>query len=78
MTAVADTSVIILLAMDDSEGRRVARELGLGVTGLLGLLIEAKARGLIPAIGRLLDQLVAEGFWLSEVMRRIVLEAAGE
>jgi predicted nucleic acid-binding protein len=40
--------------------------------------IEVKARGLIPAIGRLLDQLVAEGFWLSEVMRRIVLDAAGE
>jgi len=67
-----------LLIMDDSEGRRVARELGLGVTGLLGVLIEAKARGLIPAIGRLLDQLVAEGFWLSEAMRRIVLDAAGE
>ncbi len=67
-----------LLIMDDSEGRRVARELGLRVTGLLGVLIEAKARGLISAISPLLDQLVAEGFWLSETMRRVVLEAAGE
>lgn len=67
-----------LLIMDNSEGRRVARELGLRVTGLLGVLIEAKARGLISAISPLLDQLVAEGFWLSEAMRRVVLEAAGE
>lgn len=67
-----------LLIIDDAQGRRVARGLDLGVTGLLGVLIEAKARGLISAISPLLDQLIAEGFWLSEAMRRVVLEAAGE
>lgn len=67
-----------LLIMDDSEGRRVARGLGLRVTGLLGILIEAKTRGLIFAVAPLLDQLIAEGFWVSEAMRRIVLNAAGE
>lgn len=67
-----------LLIMDDSGGRRVARGLGVPVTGLLGVLIEAKARGLVSAIRPLLDQLVAEGFWLSEAMRRVVLAAVGE
>ena len=67
-----------LLIMDDSEGRRVARGLGLRLTGLLGILIEAKARGSISAIRPLLDQLVVEGFWISDAMRRIVLDAAGE
>jgi len=67
-----------LLIMDDSEGRRAARGLGLRVTGLLGILIEAKARGLISAVGPLLDQLIAVGFWVSESMRRIVLDTAGE
>ncbi len=67
-----------LLIMDDAEGRRVARGLNLHMTGLLGVLIEGKGRGLISAISPLLDQLMAEGFWLSEAMRRIVLDAAGE
>ena len=67
-----------LLIMDDGEGRRVARGVGLRVTGLLGILIEAKARGLISAVTPLLDQLIAEGFWVSEAMRRIVLGAVGE
>jgi len=64
--------------MDDAEGRRVARGLGIRVTGLLCVLIEAKERGSISAISPLLDPLIAEGFWLSEAMRRIVLAAAGE
>lgn len=67
-----------LLIMDDGEGRRVARGLDVPVTGLLGVLTEAKARGCLSAIRPVLDQLVAEGFWLSEGMRRVVLAAAGE
>lgn len=67
-----------LLVMDDGEGRRVARALGLPVTGTVGILLEAKARGWLPDIASLLDQLVAEGLWLSEKMRRAILDAAGE
>lgn len=67
-----------ILVMDDAEGRRVARGFGLRVTGILGVLIEAKARGLLPAVGPVLDQLMAEGFWLSDAMRTMVLRSAGE
>lgn len=67
-----------LLIMDDAEGRCVAQRLGLRVTGLLGVLIEAKLRRIVPAVTPLLDQLVAEGLWLSEAMRRRVLDAVGE
>src|SRR3972149_10043132 len=59
-----------ILIMDDAAGRRVAQRLGLRVTGLLGILIEAKVRRIVPAVTPLLDQLVAEGLWLSEAMRR--------
>ena len=68
----------VVLIMDDAEGRRMAQRCGLRVTGLLGVLIEAKARRLLPTIGPMVDQLVAEGLWLSEAMRRSVLEAVGE
>ena len=67
-----------ILIMDDAEGRRVAQSLGLRVTGLLGVLIEAKVRRVIPAVSPLLDQLVAKGLWLSEEMRKSVLDAVGE
>ncbi|MEZ5600506.1 MAG: hypothetical protein R3F36_05670 [Candidatus Competibacteraceae bacterium] len=33
--------------MDEREGRRVARRFGLKTVGVVGVLIEAKARGLI-------------------------------
>jgi predicted nucleic acid-binding protein len=67
-----------ILVMDDAEGRRVAQRLGLPLTGLLGVLIEAKARRIVPAVNPLLDQLVVAGLWLSEAMRRRVLDAVGE
>lgn len=67
-----------VLIMDDAEGRRMAQRLGLRVTGLLGVLIEAKARKVLPAISPIVDQLLAEGLWLSEAMRRSVLDAVGE
>ena len=68
----------VVLIMDDAEGRRTAQRHGLRVTGLLGVLIEAKTRGVLPAVSPIVDQLVAEGLWLSEAMRRRVLDAVGE
>jgi len=67
-----------LLIMDDTEGRRVARSLGLSLTGLLGVLVEAKARGMIREIKPLLAQMVDAGFWLNDEMLRRVLESVGE
>ena len=48
------------------------------MTGLLGVLVEGKAKGLLPAVGPVLDELVAAGFWISEAMRSVVLKSAGE
>ncbi len=67
-----------LLIMDDADGRRVARGLGLRVTGVLGVLVEAKCRGFLSEIKPILDALSAEGFWLSESLRRSMLDAVEE
>ncbi|MBI3393072.1 MAG: DUF3368 domain-containing protein [Nitrospirae bacterium] len=64
--------------MDDYAGRRVARTLGLPVTGLLGVLVEAKGRGLLPSVAPILDRLIGEGFWVSDAMRKAVLASVGE
>ncbi len=68
----------VLVIMDDAEGRRVAYGIDLQVTGTIGVLVEGKTRRRIPTIAPLLDRLVAEGLWLSERMRRAILDAVGE
>ena len=63
-----------LLLMDERMGRAAATRLGLRVTGLVGVLIEARARGLLPDAATVIDDLHREaGFWLSEELRRLVL-----
>ena len=47
--------------------------------GLLGLLVRARQRGLIPAVAPLLDALERDaGFWMTADLKRRVLEQAGE
>ena len=59
--------------MDEKEGRRAAQRLGLKTVGVVGVLIEAKARGLIAEVGPLLERLRQEaGFYLSD---RVIHEA---
>ena len=53
--------------MDEKEGRRAAQRLGLKTVGVVGVLIEAKARGLIAEVGPSLERLRQEaGFYLSD------------
>ena len=53
--------------MDEKEGRRAAQRLGLKTVGVVGVLIEAKAHGLIAEVGPLLERLRQEaGFYLSD------------
>jgi len=51
----------------------IAKSLGLKVVGLVGVLIEARERGLIPDAGSLMNRLHSEaGFWISEDLRKLV------
>ncbi len=68
-----------LLIIDESEGRAAAMSLGIQVTGTLGILVEAKARGLIPSVKAELDRLVAgTTFFLSDDIRALVLRLSRE
>jgi len=67
-----------VVVMDDALGRRVAVMLGLRLTGTLGVLLDAKRAGLIPAVGPVLDQLQALRFRLASHTRTAVLALAGE
>jgi uncharacterized protein len=59
-----------LVILDDLRGRRIARENGLAITGTIGVLVEAKERGIIPSVIRELDNLIEAGMWISEAFYR--------
>jgi uncharacterized protein len=64
--------------LDDSLARRLAITLQLRITGTLGLLIDAKSRGIISAVGPFLDQLQSFGFRLAPSTRAAVLKLVDE
>ena len=68
----------VLLIIDDYAGRQAARKLGVAVTGLIGLLLLGKERGLVGKIGPLLDELRQAGYWLSDEIIGIAKGLAGE
>ena len=68
-----------LLLIDERLGRRAAAQLGLDVTGLLGILAEARKRRIIPACAPLLDDMIGRaGFWIGARLRSDYLKALGE
>ena len=68
-----------LLLIDERTGRDVARRMGIRRTGLIGVLLEAKHRGLITSVANSLDRLVAQTtFRLHPTVRAEVLTLANE
>jgi predicted nucleic acid-binding protein len=67
-----------LVLIDEQDGRAAARQLGLAVSGSLGALIDAKKRGHLPLIRPYVDQMIAQGRYISPRLRRRVLALAGE
>ncbi|MBI3292021.1 MAG: DUF3368 domain-containing protein [Elusimicrobia bacterium] len=67
-----------VLLVDEYEVRREANRLGIDHLGSLRILKEAKARGLIPAIKPILDELIAAGAYISETLYQAFLDDVGE
>jgi predicted nucleic acid-binding protein len=68
-----------LLLLDERRGRNVAQRFGLKFVGLMGMLIEAKWKGHVPAVKPILDDLTATaGFWVDNGLYARVVQEAGE
>ena len=76
--ALAEERDARLVILDDRDARRYAQRIGLPLTGTVGILLEAKERGLIDAIKPLLNGLLANGIRLGPSFINDVLQQAGE
>ncbi len=68
-----------LILIDEQDGRHEAKRHGLETTGVIGVLLLAKRRGLVGSIRPLLSALRSRaGFWISQTFCERALRDAGE
>ena len=68
-----------LMLIDERRARASAARLGLNDVGVLGVLVEAKHRALVPLLKPILDALITQaGFWVSQQLYERVLHVVGE
>jgi predicted nucleic acid-binding protein len=67
-----------LLILDDIKARKVATQLGLSITGTLGIIIKAKLEGIIPSVIPILNKIKQTDFRLSDEVELQVLKASME
>jgi len=68
----------IMVLIDDRAGRDVAKKLNIPTTGLIGLLLISKEKGLVENVGDLINDLRNKGYWLSDDIIDIARRLAGE
>jgi uncharacterized protein len=66
------------IVMDDLDGRRLARRVGLRPIGTLGLLLAARRRGELASLREEIERLRREGFRVSDSVVQAILVEAGE
>ena len=69
---------ITTVCIDEKKGRRIARAVELEVVGTLGLLLEAKKLGMLPAVAPVVERLLDHGIWYNSGLLESVLSSAGE
>ncbi len=65
-----------VVVLDDKRARRTATDLDIDKTGTLGLLLKAKADGILDSMEEALATLETAGFRISDELRTAVLEMA--
>jgi uncharacterized protein len=72
----SETGIKVIL--DDQQARKVARTMKVTFIGTVGILIQAKQKGIIEQIKPLLDDLENNGFYLSQYLKQEALNIANE
>lgn len=75
---LADELNADLLVLDDNAAKKTAKFMGYKVTGTFGLLTKAKAKGYIKEVKPLMEAVIDDGLYVSDNLKKIILEMAGE
>jgi predicted nucleic acid-binding protein len=67
-----------VMILDDLKARKLAKQLQLKFTGLLGILLKAKQQHIISSVADIFTQLKKANFRVSEKLENEVLKIAGE
>jgi predicted nucleic acid-binding protein len=67
-----------LVLMDEKLGRNMAEYMGLQVTGTLGVLVKARAQGLIPSFSQAASRMREQGIYFHEGLIRRIATRLGE
>jgi predicted nucleic acid-binding protein len=68
----------VLLLIDDRAGRDVAKGLNISLSGVVGILLLAREKGMLEKISPLLEELRDKGYWLSDEVLQAARRVAGE
>jgi len=67
------------ILLDEKEGRRIAKTLGLRSTGILGVLLRAKQEGHLPSVRETIEQLqIQAGFRIGMELLADILRESGD
>ncbi|HJP63325.1 MAG TPA: DUF3368 domain-containing protein [Mucilaginibacter sp.] len=66
------------IILDDLQARTLAEQLGITITGTVGVIIKAKLSGIIPSIKPLLKKIKQTNFRISPALEAIALKDANE
>lgn len=67
-----------LLIVDDAKGRNYAQQLGIKITGTLGIIVAAKLGGVITSARSVLEKIKRTNFRLSPDLEELILKRTNE
>ena len=75
---LAASQVKALVIMDEKLGRNMAEDMGLQVTGTVGVLAKARLQGLIPSFSQVASQMQEQGIYFHEGLINRIANRLGE
>ena len=67
-----------VVVIDDYAAKKTAKYLGLPTTGTLSILLKAKKEGIIDSVLNAVSRIEENGFYISDNLRKQILELANE